>query len=147
MSAAGLSEQRYTEITDDLTLAVARTLARVNLAMTFVCVSRDGSRRERLGRAMWARVKGRTENALLRLPFKVACMVRPGVIVPLHDIESRTAWYRWLYAAARPLLPVLRRLAPNAVTTTEQPGRAMIALAARGYRKRVLETADINAIR
>ena len=73
-------------------------------------------------------------------------MVRPGAIIPLHGIQSRTSWYRLPYAAARPLYPVLRRLAPDSVMTTERLGRAMLALAARGDTNRVLETRDINAI-
>jgi uncharacterized protein YbjT (DUF2867 family) len=147
VSSAGVSEQRYTETTYDLTLSVARTLVRLNPAMTFVYVSGMGTDATEKGRSMWARVKGRTENALLQLPFKAAYMVRPGAIIPLHGIQSRTSWYRVLYAATRPLYPIVQRLAPNAVTTTERLGRAMLALAAHGYSKRVLETSDINAIR
>jgi cytochrome c oxidase assembly factor CtaG len=95
---------------------------------------------------MWARVKGKTENALLRLPFKAAYMFRPGVIQPLHGIESRTRLYRIGYVVAAPLMPLLKALFPNAITTTEQIGRAMIRIAWEGAAKTVLENPDINRV-
>ena len=145
-SSAGMSEADYTRVTYDLTLAVAAILARLNPGMTFIYVSGAGTDGTERGRVMWARVKGRTENALLALPFKAAYMFRPGVIQPLHGIVSRTRVYRLLYAAMRPLLPLLKALFPNAVTTTERVGRAMIYVARLGAPKRVLETRDINAL-
>jgi len=145
-SAAGMSEERYTRVTYDLTLAIARTLVRLNAGMTFVYVSGMGTDSSEQGRTMWARVKGRTENALLRLPFKAAYMFRPGVIIPLHGIRSRTMWYRVLYAVMTPLYPVLKARLPHAVTTTEQLGRAMLAVTRRGYPEPVLEARDINSL-
>jgi uncharacterized protein YbjT (DUF2867 family) len=146
VSAVGLSEAEYTRLTFDLTLGVARTLARVSPGMTFVYVSGAGTDSTERGRTMWARVKGRTENALLALPFRAAYMFRPGLIQPLHGIRSKTAVYRAIYAVLGPLTPLLRRLAPNAVTTTEQVGRAMLAVARHGYAKPHLEPRDINAV-
>jgi hypothetical protein len=93
---------------------------------------------------MWARVKGRTENALLRLPFKRAYMFRPGFIQPLHGIRSKTKFYRLFYALAGPVLPLFKRLFPRHVTTTEQIGRAMLAVAKHGAAKIILDTDDIN---
>ena len=119
-SAVGMSEAQYTRVTYDLTLSVAESLARINPAMTFVYVSGTGTDSTERGRAMWARVKGRTENALLRLPFRAAYMFRPAVIVPMHGIKSSTKWYRILYTVLAPLLPVLKRLDPDYVTTTER---------------------------
>jgi hypothetical protein len=95
---------------------------------------------------MWARVKGRTENALLSLPFRAAYMFRPGVIMPLHGIRSSTRWYNAAYAAIRPIYPLLRRVAPTFITTTEQLGSAMLAVARKGYATHVLEMADINRL-
>jgi hypothetical protein len=92
---------------------------------------------------MWARVKGETENALLRMGFKQAYMFRPGGIVPLHGISSKTPVYRIVYTGLKPLLPLLLRTFPQYVTTTEQVGRAMLAVAKHGYPKPVLEAADI----
>lgn len=146
VSSAGMSEQDYTIVTHDLTLSVARTLVRLNPGMTFVYVSGMGTYSTEHGRSMWARVKGRTENALLRLPFKAAYMFRPGAIMPLHGVRSKTALYRAAYVVLTPLYPLIKRLAPNAVTTGEQVGRAMLQVARHGYPNPVLETADINAL-
>jgi uncharacterized protein YbjT (DUF2867 family) len=144
VTSLGMTEERYRQVTYDLTLSVARTLAPLNPAMTFVYVSGMGTDSSGLGRSMWARVKGETENALLRLPFRAAYMFRPAAIVPLHGIRSKTWWYRLFYAAVAPLLPLLYRWFPKYVTTTEQVGRAMILVARRGAPRTVLENADIN---
>jgi hypothetical protein len=95
---------------------------------------------------MWARIKGRTENRLLKMPFRAAFMFRPGYIQPLRGVRSKTNLYQALYTVAVPLYPVWKRLFPNAVTTTEKVGRAMIRVARDGFSKPVLETSDINAI-
>ena len=110
VSSAGMSEENYRRITYDITLAAAQTLVKLNPNMTFVYVSGAGTDSSERGRVMWARVKGQTENALLRLPFKAAYMFRPAVIVPLHGIKSRTMLYRIPYAVLGPLLPLLKRL-------------------------------------
>ena len=146
VSSAGMSEQQYTVVTHDLTLSVARVLVRLNPGMTFVYVSGMGTYNTEHGRSMWARVKGRTENALLRMPFKAAYMFRPGAILPMHGVRSKTALYRAAYVVLTPLYPLIKRLSPNAVTTSEQVGRAMLQVARHGYPKPVLETADINAL-
>jgi uncharacterized protein YbjT (DUF2867 family) len=143
-SAAGMTEEAYSHATYDMTLAAAKTLARLNPAMTFIYVSGARTDSTEKGRTMWARVKGRTENALLNLPFKSAYMFRPGVIQPLHGIQSRTSGYRIFYSVTKPLLPILRWLFPQYVTTTVLLGRAMIRVSQSGYPKRVLETRDIS---
>lgn len=143
-SSAGLTEDAYSRVTFDLTLAIARTLLRLNPGMTFIYVSGMGTDSSERGRSMWARVKGRTENALLALGFGHAFMFRPGLIVPLHGITSRTTWYRALYAVISPAVPWIQRRFPNAVTTTERVGRAMINVARDGFVKPVLEPPDIN---
>ena len=146
VSALGMSEEEYTRVTYDLTLGVARTLLRTSPDLTFVYVSGAGTDSSEKGRMMWARVKGRTENALLSLPFRAAYMFRPGVIMPLHGIRSSTRWYNAAYAAIKPIYPLLRRVAPTFITTTEQLGRAMLAVARKGYATHVLEMADINRL-
>jgi len=146
VSSAGMSEQNYRRTTYDITLAAAQTLVKINPHMTFIYVSGAGTDSSESGRMMWARVKGQTENALLRLPFKAAYMFRPGVIVPLHGIKSRTMLYRIPYAVLGPLLPLLNRLFPNYITTTEKLGRAMLTASKRGAPKPVLESADINKL-
>ena len=145
VSAVGMTEDQYSKVTHDLTLSVARTLGRLNPGITFIYVSGQGTDSTERGRAMWARVKGRTENALLALPFKTY-MFRPGAIIPLHGIRSRTGWYNAIYTITKPIFPVLKRVFPKSVTTTEQLGKAMIAAARGGSTKRVLETPDINAL-
>jgi uncharacterized protein YbjT (DUF2867 family) len=146
VSSAGMSEENYRRVTFNITLAVAKTLAKLNPTMTFVFVSGAGTDSSERGRVMWARVKGQTENALLGLPFKAAYMFRPGVIVPLHGIKSRTMIYRVPYAVLGPILPLLKRLFPKYVTTTEKLGRAMLSAAKSGATKAILESADINQL-
>lgn len=146
VASAGMTEEAYTRVTYDMTMAVATTLSRLNPQMTFVFVSGAGTDSSEQGRSMWARVKGKTENALLRFPFKAAYMFRPGVIQPLHGIRSKTRLYQVFYTITRPVLPLLKRLFPSFVTSTEQIGRAMLAAAKRGASSTILESADINRI-
>jgi uncharacterized protein YbjT (DUF2867 family) len=144
VSAVGMSEADYRRVTYELTLRVAQTLERLNPHMTFVYVSGGGTDSTERGEVMWARVKGATENALLAMPFTRAYMLRPGFIRPLHGITSKTPWYRALYAVAGPMYPMLKRLFPGSVTTTEELGRAMLRLLKGGAPSdRVLENRDI----
>lgn len=144
VSSAGMAEEKYTRLTYDLTLAVANTLARLNPQMTFIYVSGAGTDSTEKGRTMWARVKGRTENALLKLSFKAAYMFRPGAIVALHGIRPSAPWMQRAYAVLGPVLPLFRRAFPNHVTTTELLGRAMLNVARTGYPTPILETRDIE---
>jgi uncharacterized protein YbjT (DUF2867 family) len=146
VTSAGMSEEAYTRVTYGMTVSVATTLSRLNPQMTFVFVSGAGTDSTEKGRIMWARVKGRAENAVQRFPFKAAYMFRPGVIQPLHGIRSKTRSYRVLYAITRPVLPLLKRMFPRAITTTEQIGRAMLTVARRGAPSVILEQADINRL-
>jgi uncharacterized protein YbjT (DUF2867 family) len=146
VSAGGLSEAAYTRITFDLTLAAAQALAWLNPSMTFIYISGSGTDSSERGRVMWARIKGRTENALLRLPFKAAVMLRPAGIQPMHGERSKTPLYRVFYRVGQPLLPLLRRLVPGWLTTTEDLGRLMIRRARTGAPKPVLESRDIAAL-
>ena len=146
VSSAGMSEQEYEPLTYGITMAAAQTLVKRNPDMTFIYVSGAGTDSSERGRSMWARVKGRTENALLRLPFKAAYMFRPGYIQPLHGIKSKTKLYNALYAVVGTMYPVWKAIFPKYVTTTEQLGRAMIKVARQGAAKHVLENEDINRI-
>jgi uncharacterized protein YbjT (DUF2867 family) len=145
VSSAGMNEARYRTLTYDLTLAAARSLARLNPAMTFIYVSGVGTDSSEQGRSMWARVKGATENALLALPFH-AVMFRPGAIVPLHGIRSRTRLYDLLYRLFKPLWFGALRLFPEQVTTTERVGLAMLAVARHQTTLRVIEPGEINRL-
>jgi uncharacterized protein YbjT (DUF2867 family) len=146
VSSAGMKESDYAHVTYDLTMAVAEPLATLNPNMTFIFVSGTGTDSTEQGRTMWARVKGKTENALLRLPFKAAYMFRPGVIQPMHGIKSKTRLYRIPYMLLGPFIPILTAAFPKYVTTTEKMGRAMIKVAKQGAPKPILESQDINAI-
>jgi len=146
ISSAGMTEAAYSRVTYDFTLAAANTLVRLNPGMTFVYVSGAGTDSSVAGRSMWARVKGRTENALLSLPFGAAYMLRPGIIQPLHGIKSKTRSYQLFYSLLAFLLPMLRAAFPNHVLSTTQIGAAMLNLAKHGYSKRVLETRDIRQV-
>jgi uncharacterized protein YbjT (DUF2867 family) len=146
VTSVGMSEAAYTSITFDLTLAAARAMVAANSRMTFCYVSGLGTDSSEQGRSMWARVKGRTENALLALPFKAAYMFRPGYIQPVKGVRSKTGWYQALYTVAAPLSPLLQRFFPGVSTTTAILGRALIQAAAVGYSKRILEPRDINEL-
>ena len=144
VSSVGMDAERYRHLTYDLTMAAATTLARLNPGMVFTYVTGRGTDSTERGPMMWARIKGKTENDLLKLPFGAAYMFRPAGIQPLHGVESNLAWAKPIYAVAAPLLTLLVRTSPKSMTTTERVGRAMISVARDGYPKPVLESADIN---
>jgi len=146
VSSVGMDEQAYRRVTYDLTISAAGTLAKLNPAMTFIYVSGASTDSTERGRMMWARVKGKTENALLRMPFRAAYMFRPAFIQPLHGIRTKTRWYAAIYALLGPLYPLWKFLFPKHVTTTECVGRAMLMVAKRGSPRRVLENQDINSL-
>ncbi|MBA2943944.1 NAD-dependent epimerase/dehydratase family protein [Paenibacillus sp. CGMCC 1.16610] len=144
VSSAAMSEEKYTAITYDLTMSVAKTLVRLNPAMTFTYVTGAGTDSSERGRSMWARIKGKTENDLLKLPFKAAYMFRPGGILPLHGVRSKTKLYQAVYTIMKPFYPLLEKWFPNSVTTSEKVGRAMIEAAINGYPKPIIESSDLN---
>ena len=146
VSSVGMDAERYRHLTYDITLAAATTLSRLNPGMVFIYVTGRGTDSTEQGSLMWARVKGKTENDLLKLPFKAAYIFRPAGIQPLHGIRSKTGWVHAIYIGAAPLLTLLNRVAPKYMTTTEQVGRAMIKVARQGYPKAVLESEDINRL-
>ena len=146
VSSVGMDAERYRHLTYDLTMAAATTLAKLNPGMVFTYVTGRGTDSTEQGALMWARVKGKTENDLLKLPFKAAYMFRPAGIQPLHGVRSKTGWVQAIYVATAPLLTLLNRVTPAYMTTTEQVGRAMIRVARDGYPKPVLESEDINRV-
>lgn len=146
VSSVGMKEADYKRITYDLTMAAATVLARLNPGMTFTYVTGAGTDSSERGSSMWARVKGATENALLRLPFKAAYMFRPGMIQPLHGVRSKTPLYQAGIAVLKPVLGLALRLWPDKITTTEKVGRAMLAVARHGAPKVLLDPVDINAL-
>lgn len=145
VSSSQVSGAEYERLTYTLTMAVAEAVLRFNPGITFLYVSGMGTDGTERGGVAWARVKGKTENALLRMPFRAAYMLRPAGIVPLHGEVSRTPAYRWFYTALKPFLPLLRRIVPNQFVTTAEFGRVMLALVRQGAEKRVLESVDLRA--
>ncbi|NHZ78791.1 NAD(P)H-binding protein [Massilia sp. CCM 8695] len=146
VTSSRVSEPDYTRLTYDMTLAAAKTLATLNPRMVFVYVSGAGADSSETSATMWERVRGRTENALLALPFRGVYIFRPGMIQPLDGIKSKTTAYRIFYSLMKPVLPLLRAAMPKHVLTTRQVGQAMLAVVRNGARKRVLESADIAAL-
>ncbi len=138
-----MDEAKYKHLTYDLTLAAATILARLNPQMTFIYISGAGTDSTECGRIMWARVKGKTENDLLKLLFRAAYMFRPGFIQPLHGIRSKTKLYQFFYTALNPILPLLKSAFPKSITTTEELGRAMLNVVKHGDPKPILEVPDI----
>ena len=144
VSATGIKESEYKRLTYKVTLSAAEMLSRLDPGITFIYVSGAGTDSTEKGSVMWARIKGKTENALLRLPLN-AYMFRPGIIEPMDGIRSRTRSYRIFYMLTKPLMPLLRWALPSLVLSTRDIGKAMLAVARNGYHKRIMETADIRA--
>lgn len=143
ISAAGLKEEEYKRITCDFTLSLANTLLDLNPEITFNYVSGQGTDSTEKGRIMWARVKGKTENDLLNLGFKHAYMFRPGAIIPLRGIKSRTKSYQFIYDYFMWLVKLIKAISPNSVVNTTQIGLAMINSMLKGYNKKILKPKDI----
>lgn len=143
ISAAGLSESEYMHLTYDFAMGLAKTLFAINPNMTFNYVSGQGTDSSEKGRMMWARVKGKTENDLLKMGFKQAYMFRPGVIFPLRGIKSRTKSYQFMYDHLMWLVKGIKAVAPNTVVDTTQIGLAMIHSVINGYEKNVLTPKDM----
>lgn len=143
ISAAGLKEIEYKKITYDYTLALAKVLYEINPEMTFNYVSGQGTDSTEKGRIMWARVKGKTENDLLNMGFRQAYMFRPGAIIPLRGIKSRTRLYQFFYDYFMWLIKFIKFMAPKSVVNTSQVGQAMIRVMLNGYLDKILKPADI----
>lgn len=143
ISAAGLGEAEYKRITYDYTLSLANELLKINPNITFNYVSGEGTDSSEKGKMMWARVKGKTENDLLALGFTKAYMFRPGVILPLRGIKSRTRSYQFMYDYFMWLVKIIRYLSPNSVVSTTQIGLAMIHSISHDYPEKVLRPKDI----
>lgn len=145
ISAVGLTEQQYHKTTYELTIKAAGALLRTHQDYTFCYVSGAGTDSTERGRMMWARVKGKTENAILSMPFKQAYVFRPGYIQPLKGIRSRTKGYNLFYTIFKPFYFLLKPF-KNVVTDTSSLGKAMINIAGNGYHKKIIDVADINTL-
>jgi uncharacterized protein YbjT (DUF2867 family) len=145
VTSVGKKEPEYRRITYDITIAAARVLAEVNPGMVFEYVSGTGTDSTERGRVMWARVKGATENALLKMDLR-AYGIRPTFILPMRGIATKTWLYRGVYRVSGLLYPVLKRISPASVITSEEIGRAMIAIAVRRPEERIFDSAAMKAL-
>ena len=141
-TSLGKSEKTYTRTTYDLTLHVAATLLKMNPSMTFCYISGSGTDSSEKGSVMWARVKGKTENALLHLGFQRTYNFRPAVLTPTPGLKNTLPYYHYLGW----LLPLIRTLAPNYITTLKELGQAMIAALLMGFDKHTIEVKDIKTL-
>jgi hypothetical protein len=142
VSSVGMKEDKYYHLTYDLTLHVASVLSEQNPQMVFCYVSGAGTDSSEKGRSMWARVKGKTENDLIKLFPRKAYMFRPGVIKPTPGLKNALSFYKYLGW----MIPLLRPVFPKFFISLREIGLAMIQVAKGGYSKQVLEVPDIVAL-
>lgn len=144
ISSAGISNEKYHEITYDLTIHFAEVVLPINPDMTFCYVSGTGTSTEENSSMNWANVKGKTENSLLKMPFEKSFMFRPGFIQPEKGVSSKVPLYKAIYAVISPLFGILDSIFPSKITTTSRLGKAMISVVKNGYMTVYLENDDIN---
>ncbi|HTE12648.1 MAG TPA: NAD-dependent epimerase/dehydratase family protein [Chitinophagaceae bacterium] len=142
VSSVGMKKAQYYRLTHTLTMQVAESISRLNTGMTFCYISGAGTDSTEKGRSMWASVKGKTENDLMKLAFKKVYNFRPGVLQPTKGLKNTLSFYRWFGW----LLPIIKLLAPKYITSLHQLGTAMINAATKGYEKQILEIRDIQAL-
>jgi len=146
VSAYRMKEKQYYEVTYKMTLHLAKLLSDINPEMSFCYVSGLGTDSSEKGRSMWARVKGKTENAILKLPFKTTFIFRPGYIQPLKGIKSKTSSYNKIYSILKPLYPIFKLIIPNKVTSSINVGKAMIYTSKHSYDANILYNKEINEL-
>ena len=142
VSSVGMKEKEYYHLTYDLTIHVAETLSRINSNMTFCYISGAGTDSTEKGRSMWARVKGKTENDLMRLSFKSVYNFRPGILIPTKGLKNTLSFYKYLGW----LIPVIKKLTPKYICSLKELGIAMINAAITGFDKSILEVPDIISL-
>jgi len=142
VSSVGMKEEKFYELTYTLTMHVAETLSRVNPGSTFCYISGAGTDSTEKGRTMWARVKGKTENNLMKLPFGDVYNFRPGILAPTKGLKNTLGFYKYLGW----LIPAIKVVGPNFISTLKDLGLAMIRVATYGYNKHVVEVKDINTL-
>lgn len=140
VSSVGMKEENYRHVTYDLTMHVAQTLSKLNKGMIFCYISGAGTNEK--GKLMWARVKGKTENDLMKLPFKRVYNFRPGMLQPTKDLKNTLSLYKYFGW----LSPLLKVFAPNSISTLKELGLAMINAASKGYEKQIIEVSDIHVL-
>lgn len=144
VSSFRMKEREYNEITYKITLHLAKLLSNISPTMSFCYVSGLGTDSTENSRTMWARIKGKTENALKKLPLKSVFLFRPGYIQPQKGIKSKTSLYNTLYIFTKPLYPLFKLIIPNKVTSTSDIAKAMIYTSLKGFDRDILYNKDIN---
>jgi hypothetical protein len=142
VSSVGMKEAEFYKPTYTLTMHFATTLSKHNSDMTFCYISGAGTDSTEKGRTMWARVKGKTENDLIKLPFKKVYNFRPGIIKPTKGLKNTLSFYKYLGW----LIPIIKLISPKYISTLKELGVAMINATTNGYEKQVLEVKDIVAL-
>lgn len=140
VTSLGKKEAEYTRLTYDLTMHIAQKLSKLNNGMVFCYVSGGGTDSSEKGRLMWARVKGKTENDLMKLPFKAVYNFRPGFLIPSRGAKNVLPAYKYFSW----LVPILKVITPKAIGSLKEVGLAMINVVKYGYRKNILEVVDIR---
>ena len=140
VSSVGMKEPEFYQKTYVLTMHVATLLSQRNPQMVFCYISGAHTDSTEKGKQMWARVKGKTENDLVKLPFKKAYNFRPGILQPTKGLKNTLKFYHWFGW----LIPVIRLVAPGSICTLKELGLAMITVATKGYEKQILEIKDIK---
>ena len=146
ISSVGKKEDVYKRITYDLTINFARTVLKQNPDITFCYVSGAGTDSSENGKLMWANVKGKTENELLKMSFKNAYMLRPALIQPVRGEKAVSQFINFMYTLTSPIYPMLKKAFPKYVTSTDNVGKAMINSVLQGNKSRILENRDINLV-
>lgn len=141
-SSVGKKEPSFTKITYELTIGFAKTLSKQNLKLVFCYISGAGTDSTEKGRLMWARVKGKTENDLMKLPFKAVYNFRPGILSPTKGLKNTLGFYKWLGW----MIPLVKAISPKSISSLKQLGRAMIAVCKNGYEKNIIEVSDIKKL-
>lgn len=142
VSSVGMKEEDYFQKTYVLTMHIATILAQQNTDMTFCYISGAYTDSTEKGKSMWARVKGKTENDLMKLPFKKVYNFRPGILSPTRGLKNTLSFYNWLGW----LLPIIRFTMPNTISSLKELGLAMINASSIGYEKQIIEVKDIKAL-
>ena len=142
VSSVGMNEAEYYKLTYTLTMNFAQILARLNPSMTFCYISGAGTDSTEKGKMMWARVKGKTENDLIKLPFRKVYNFRPGVLQPTKGLKNTLGFYKYLGW----IIPVIKLFAPNSISTLKELGLAMINVTSKVYGKNIIEVKDIHLL-
>ena len=142
ISSVGVDADTYYRMTYTLTMHVAETLSRKNPDMTFCYISGAGTDSTEQGKVRWARVKGKTENDLMKLPFKAVYNFRPGALIPEKGAKNVLKLYKYFSW----LTPVIKLFFPNNISTIKALGQTMIKVSLTGYSKSIIEVKDIHIL-